>query len=550
VIPSTIMVSPPPKRELRERLLYFALVPATVLAVMLLGAAALRTTLQIEKSRQQTVFDATHSLAKERVDRLDRMIIAQDNAVIATVDVDALGTIGERWLLTAERETPTVRAVLVLDISQPEAEIRAFVSRDPGPEDERFRRLLNGRMRAQLDLVTEPTDQLRHLHQAFDDRSYLVSYWQRTHADRRYLVLAWHDVPNLVHEVMPELYRDVDRNSRMNVVDQEGRILFGPPIQAGGFTVGLPFPTTLYNWRLQVALTSAEGLERRVERQRLSQLAVVGLAMLMAAAGVVIVARAYVNERQLARLKSDFVANVSHELKTPLSSVRMFGEMLLSGRVANADKQKEYLQIIVGESERLTNLIDNVLDFAKVERGRDAYEFVHADAAEVVQHVVESLRYRAERGGVKLRLESESCPGLFDPDAFELAVANLVDNALKYGQGSELVEVRVGPAPEGEAGPDGERPVLVRVTDQGPGIDHDERARIFERFVRGRSAYERRIRGSGIGLALVKHIADSHGGTIRVESPPAGAERGTAFELRLPAVPPKHRAAVPRGPVS
>lgn len=540
------MLKPPPKRQLRERLLYFGLVPATVLAVILLGVLALRTTLQIEKSRQQTVFDATHSLAKERVDRLDRMIIAQDNAVIATVDVAALGTIGERWLLTAERETPTVRAVLVLDISGPEAEVRAFVSRDPGPEDERFRRLLAGRLRAQLDLVTEPTDQLRHLHQAFDDRSYLVSYWQRTHAERRYLVLAWHDVPNLVHEVMPELYQDLDRNSRMNVVDQEGRILFGPPIQAGGFTVGLPFPTTLYNWRLQVALTSAEGLERRVERQRLAQLAVVALAMLIAAVGVVTVARAYVNERRLARLKSDFVANVSHELKTPLSSIRMFGELLLSGRVASDDKQREYLQIIVGESERLTNLIDNVLDFAKVERGRDAYEFVAADAAEVVRHVVDSLRYRAERGGVALELDAESAPGVFDPEAFELAVANLVDNALKYGLGSDRVDVRVGPDPDAAPGPDGHHAVLVRVTDQGPGIGRDEQARIFDRFVRGRTAYERRIRGSGIGLALVKHIAESHGGTIRIESPPAGADRGTAFVLRLPAVPPKVRGAAVR----
>ena len=124
------------KRDWGERLLYFAIVPATVIAVVGLGAAALRTTLQIEKARQQAVFDATMSLAKERVDRLDRMIVAQDNAVIANVDVGHLDTIRERWLRTADRETPTVRAVLVVDLTHSENEVRAFFSRTAGPYPE------------------------------------------------------------------------------------------------------------------------------------------------------------------------------------------------------------------------------------------------------------------------------------------------------------------------------------------------------------------------------------------------------------------------------
>jgi two-component system phosphate regulon sensor histidine kinase PhoR len=528
------------KWSLRERLLYVVLVPATVLAVLLLGAAALQTTLQIEKARQQTVFDATLSLAKERVDRLDRMIIAQDNAVIANVDPARSASIGDRWLRTADRETPTVRAVLVLDLGSREREVRAFVSRAPGTEDEHFRQLLVARILPLLDLTTEPTDQLRHLHHAFDDQSYLVSYWQRTVGTRPHLVLAWHDVPNLVQEIMPALYQDLDRNSRMNVVDQRSRILFGPPIQAGGFTVGLPFPTTLYNWRLQVALTSAEGLERSAERQRMVQLGVVGLAVLIASLGVVTVARAYVNERRLAGLKSDFVANVSHELKTPLSSIRMFGEMLLSGRVSNNAKRQHYLQIIVAESERLTSLIDNVLDFAKVERGKDAYEFVRADAADVVRRAVDGLRYRAKELGVTLHVEAEPCIATFDAGAVELAVANMLDNALKYGQGSPQVEVTLRPDENEPARADGARAFVLRVVDHGPGIEPDEQSRIFDRFVRGRAAYDQRVRGSGIGLSLVKRIAESHGGSVRVLSPPVGHDRGSAFELRLPAVPPGH----------
>ncbi len=527
------------RKNLRERLLYFALVPATVLAVVLLGWAALRTSLQIEKARQQTVFDATLSLAEERVDRLDKMVIAQDNVVIASVDVGRLSTIARRWLPTAVRETPTVRAIVVLAADHPEMEVRAFVSRAPGPEDDRFRRMLVHRMVPRMDLSARPVGQLRHLHQLIEGRSFLLSYWQRAHEGRRYLVIAWHDVARLVQDVMPRLYRDLDRNSRMNVVDQQGRILFGPPIHAGSFTVGLPFPTTLYHWRLQVALTSAEGLARQADRQRLVQLAVVGLAVLIAAAGVVIVARAYVKERRLAALKSDFVANVSHELKTPLASVRMFGEMLLSRRVASEDKRREYLQIVVGEAERLTNLLDNVLDFARAERGKTAYDFAEGDVGEAVAGAVDSLRYRAEQLGVELQARVQPSRAVFDARAVELAVMNLLDNALKYAKGTQAVRVSVAPGSPSAA--EGRSGVRIRVEDQGPGIDPGEQERIFDRFVRGRGAYEQHVRGSGIGLALVKHIAESHGGRIDVQSPLSPHGRGTAFELELPAQPPDYK---------
>ncbi|MCA9624446.1 MAG: HAMP domain-containing histidine kinase [Myxococcales bacterium] len=523
--------SRPPKARLasgrlRERLLYFALVPAIGIAVLLLGAAALRTTLQIEKASQQTVFDATWSLAKERVDRLDKMIIAQDNAIAETVEVDDLSTIARRW---AVRQTPTVRAVMVLDVGRPEREVRAFVSRRPGPADDTFRRLVIHRLLDAMELDESPREQLRHLHKAVDGRSYLLSYWQREHEGNRYLVVVWHYVQKLVLEVMPQLYRDVDRSSRMNVVDQQGKILFGPPIQAGGFTVGVTFPTTLYNWRLQVALTSAEGLQQRAVRQRYVQLGVVGLAMIIAIVGIAIVVRATVEERRLAALKSDFVANVSHELKTPLASVRMFSELLLTGRVASDAKREEYLQIIMGESERLSALIDNVLDFAKVERGKTAYEFADQDLREIVARSVEVLRYRAERQGVDLIVDADSVDVVVDARAIELLLINLLDNALKYAKDTPRIVISLRSLPTGGA--------VLRVVDEGPGIDPADQDRIFDRFVRGRGAQDLHVRGSGIGLALVQHIAESHGGSARVDSPVEGG-RGTAFEITLPARPP------------
>lgn len=518
------------RRGLRERLLYFALVPAIVVAVLVLGGVALRTTVQIEKSRQQTVFDATLTLADERVDRLDKGIIAQDNVVAAHVDLDRLDSIARRWIPTAARETPTVRAILVLDMDHEEHDVLAFASRAPAPggaEDDMFRRLFLTRLFPQLNL-TGMVDELRHLHSVIDRQNLLISYWQRSHLGRRYLIVAWHDVPRVVHDMLPRLYRDIDRgNSRMNVIDEEGSIVFGPPIKVGGFTVGRPFPTTLYNWRLQVGLTSAEELGQKVERQRLLEIGMVLFAALVAIAGVAIVVIAAVKERRLAALESDFVANVSHELKTPLALVRMFGEMLLEGRVPSEDKRKQYLQIIVSESERLTALIENVLDFAKVERGKAAYEFAPGQVEEVVARAVEVFRYRAEREGmdVGLRIEEGLPPASIDDRAIELAVINLLDNAFKYAKEGGRIDVDVTRAA---------RSVRVRVSDRGPGIDPEDRARIFERFVRGRASAETRVRGSGIGLSLVKHIAESHGGSIQVKSPITDDTRGCAFELSIP----------------
>lgn len=517
------------RRGLRERLLYFALVPAIVLAVLLLGGIALRTTLQIEKARQQTVFDATLTLADERVDRLDRLIIAQDNVAIGHVDLASLTSIAKRWLPTAERETPTVRAILVLDMDSPEHSVLAFASRAPGREDDLFRRLLVTRLIPRMNFAGD-TEELRHLHHVIDQQSLLISYWQRTSQGKHYLVVAWHYVPRLVHEIMPRLYKDLDRgNSRMNIIDEDGRIVFGPPIKEGEFTVGLPFPTTLYNWRLQMALTSAEELGLKVERQRFIEILMVAFACLVAVAGVAIVVIASTKERRLAALKSDFAANVSHELKTPLSLIRMFGELLLAERFKSDEKRRQYLQIIVSESERLTALIENVLDFAKVERGKAAYEFAPGVVGDVVARAVDVHRYRAERDGIEVGLTVEAGlpSAMIDARAIELAVLNLLDNAFKYAKDGGLVDVAVK-----EAGGS----IAIHVSDRGPGILPEEQERIFERFVRGRHAGEQRVRGSGIGLSLVKHIAESHGGSIRVESPATTDGRGSVFILTIPAL--------------
>lgn len=512
------------ERTRREQLLTFLLTPAVVLGVVALAVITFRTTFQIERLRQQSVLEATVSVANEKADRLDKRIIEEDNVVVAEADVTALGSLARRWLPTASRETPTVRAVMVLH-AEGDHDVYDFATQNPGPEDEVFRRLLVHRMLPLLELNRTPVEELRHLHKTIDGRSYLISYWQRSHEERKFLVVAWHDVPRIVHDLFPRMLDDTTGHARVHVVDEEGRTVYGQPTPGGIFTVGRPFETTLYGWHLYATLTTAEELSESVERRRELEMVTVAASFLVVAAGVIIVVVAAERERRLAALKSEFVANVSHELKTPLSLVRMFSELLATGRVRDDGKRQQYLSIILRESERLSALIENVLDFARVERGKAAYHFEQGDVSEVVLRAVEVYRYRMEREGVELGLsiEPDLPKTVLDERALELALVNLLDNAIKYGQEGGRIELTVGMR--------GARTLEIRLTDHGQGIPKEEQRRIFERFVRGKGAREGRVRGSGIGLALVQHIARSHGGQVWVESE---VGKGAAFFFTLP----------------
>ncbi len=511
----------------RERLGSFVLLPAVLVAVGILAFVTFRTMLQVERLRQQSVLEATLGLANEKADRLDQRIVEQDSVIFAIADPSRLGELTQRWLPTAQRETPTVRAILVLDDSRT---VLAFASRAGGAfaEEEAFRRLLLQRMHADMDLAKQATDELAHLHRAYRGQSYLVSYWQRAmppgrpegEADRvhprRYLVVAWHDIGRIVKDTMPALFSEAATRSRVDVVDEEGRIIFGPPLRSGEFTVGVRFPTTLYGWRVQVSPSAGDELTARLRNRAMLEMIMVVLSCAVIVLGVATILVAAERERRMSALKSDFVANVSHELKTPLALIRMFGEMLQSGRVTGEVKRQEYLDIMVGESERLSSLIENVLDFARVERGRQAYDFAMGSVGDAVLKAVSVYRHRAEREGVDLSADVD--PGLppahIDERAVQLAVINLIDNGLKYAPGSPILVQARRENGDGYA-------IIVRVTDHGPGVAAEDRERIFERFVRGSArpaGATPGVRGSGIGLALVKHIAESHGGRAWVES--------------------------------
>jgi two-component system, OmpR family, phosphate regulon sensor histidine kinase PhoR len=507
-------------RSRRERLLTFLLLPAIIVAVLVLSGGSFRASFQLDKLREQAVVQAALEVANARAARLDQIIVEQDNVVLGEVDGGELEGIAERWLVVADRQTPTVRAVVLIDLDADEHAVVAYSSRAPGRADDEFRHLVLYRVLGDLVLNEEPKAQLRHLHRTYGGHNYLISYWQREIASHRYLLLAWHDVARIVHDTIPALYGERDQQSRVNVVDSKGRIVFGPPLSDGEFTVGRQFQTTLYKWRLNVVLTAAEQLAERAERRLLLEIVLAALSTLVVIAGSVVILNAAARERRLANLKSDFVANVSHELKTPLSLIRMFAELLQSGRVGSDEKREKYTGIIVSESERLTALIENVLDFAKAERGEGAYELALADLGRVVTAAVEVCRVRAERGAIEIQLSvEEGLPLLkLDERAVEIAVTNLIDNALKYGAQGQWVSVEVRRASK--------RHLEVVVADRGEGIPEEERARIFERFVRLEP--KSGVRGSGIGLALVQTVVRAHGGKVWVE---ANTPRGSRFHV-------------------
>lgn len=256
-------------------------------------------------------------------------------------------------------------------------------------------------------------------------------------------------------------------------------------------------------------------------RSRLPQ--VVGL---LALASLLVVAAIFQLKREgeLAQLRADFVSGVSHELRTPLAQIRMFSETLLLGRVRSEEERERSLEIIVHESQRLSHQLDNVLLFSRGERGRLQMKRSMTDLSEFLAEVLEGFRPLAEAAGVSVELEtSNGIVANVDPMGLRQAVLNLLDNAVKYGPAGQKILVGVSRLPAGK--------VLLWVEDEGPGVPADARESIFEPYHRLQDHRESAVAGSGIGLAVVRRIAEQHDGSVRVESVNG---KGARFVMELP----------------
>ena len=230
------------------------------------------------------------------------------------------------------------------------------------------------------------------------------------------------------------------------------------------------------------------------------------------------------HELHLSKMKSNFMSTVSHEYKSPLTSIRQMAEMLVRGRVPSREKQQKYYNTILQQSERLSHLIDNILDFSKMEEGQKTFRFEKADITPLVGEIVELFRKHTAEQGFDIRLSvPESLPDVeFDREAMEQVMHNLLDNAIKYS--GELRSVEVQLLAKGNK-------VVISVRDHGIGIRKEEHEKIFSRFYRAGEELTHTVKGSGIGLTIVKQIVDAHQGDITVESSPG---KGSLFSIILP----------------
>jgi signal transduction histidine kinase len=295
-------------------------------------------------------------------------------------------------------------------------------------------------------------------------------------------------------------------------------------------------------------------------RQRQRQVifgALMAFSVAAALIGFMAARRAFVTQMRLSEAKSNFVSSVSHELRSPIASVRLMAESLERGKVAEGAKQNEYYRFIVQECRRLSALIENVLDFSRIEQGRKQYEFEPTDVLALTRETVKLMEPYAEEKGVQLTLEVPSSkfqvPNLeleVDGRAVQQALVNLIDNAIKHSAKGQTVtigldaerttgvtpvsEIQKGTAEGAEErfnSETGRMPVLLWVEDHGPGIPSAEHEKIFERFYRLGSELRRETQGVGIGLSIVRHIVEAHGGKVTVRS---NVGEGSRFTIVLP----------------
>jgi len=241
--------------------------------------------------------------------------------------------------------------------------------------------------------------------------------------------------------------------------------------------------------------------------------------------GIAFTVRTAMRELKLSAMKNEFVSNVSHELRTPLASIRVFGELMRHGRVRDPSKVAEYGLHIETESRRLSQLINNILDFSRIESGRKIYSFEPADLAELVRNTLDAYEVRLRDRGFKLEYSGPTgdMPVLqLDTGAMDRAVANLLDNAIKYSNEGGTISIRLDSTA---------REATLSIADEGIGIPADEHDRIFDRFHRVSTGLVHDVKGTGLGLSLVKHIIQAHGGYISLESE---LGEGSTFSIHLP----------------
>jgi signal transduction histidine kinase len=333
----------------------------------------------------------------------------------------------------------------------------------------------------------------------------------------------------LEESVLPEAIRNaqVSEGAKVILADLAGRPLSGKR----DLSTALPLVTEYFEdnfppWKIELFQAPAKGLETLDIRRNFYFWTILTLIVVLAF-GAFLIVRTIGHEMEILKIKSDFVSSVSHEFKTPLTSIRALLERLVDGKVRDGAKMDQYFSIIAQDTDKLTRLVNNLLDFSKIEEGKKRYDFADTDIVRIAAEQVQGFKKEQVLGGPDIRLEiAGKIPSLQgDADALSRALANLLSNAVKFTPAGKTI--RVGLSSSGGN-------VILEVEDEGIGIHPDEVGKIFEKFFQGRNALAHSTRGTGLGLTLVKHVVEAHGGRVLIES---RLGLGSKFSLIFPIKP-------------
>jgi signal transduction histidine kinase len=315
----------------------------------------------------------------------------------------------------------------------------------------------------------------------------------------------------------------------VGLVAANGEVLYGEPPATATASGGVPLVASRpiqeagLSWRVEVRPLHPDAWSATLARRRTVFVTMLIAVLALMTFGTYLTLRVVRREVEIARMKSDFVSTVSHEFRSPLTAIRQLGEMLMRGRVPNEARRQEYYERITSESDRLAHVVENLLDFARMEEGRKPYALVPIDTSAWLGGLAARFEAHASQNGHHLvtDIPPRLPEVLADREALATALDNLLDNAVKYSPAPATIWLDANACDDG---------VTIRVRDCGIGIAPSDQPHVFDRFYRGTDEAARQVKGTGLGLSLVQHIVQAHGGRVTFES---RSGEGTTFSVHL-----------------